>query len=83
MSGAGKAAADLRGAIRIARAASVGVTGNADRIVRAEAAVEAVEAMIAAANKLTFRLRDDRWEPIGDGLIRDFVAALARVDGAR
>lgn len=36
---------DLRGVIRIAKAASVGTTGNAPRIQRAEQALERVERM--------------------------------------
>ncbi len=43
--------ADLRGVIRIAKAASVGVTGNGPRIERAELALEAVAELIAAAER--------------------------------
>lgn len=43
---------DLRGVIRIAKAASVGVTGNGPRIDRAEKAVAALDDLIAAARGL-------------------------------
>lgn len=41
---------DLRGVVRIAKAASIGVTGNGPRIERAE---RAIDAMIAMANSQT------------------------------
>ena len=41
--------ADLRSVVRIAKAASVGVTGNAPRIERAEKAIAAVAELIEAA----------------------------------
>jgi hypothetical protein len=41
----------LRDVIRIARAASVGVTGNMPRLDRAEQAYAAVEALVRAARK--------------------------------
>jgi hypothetical protein len=41
--------ADLRGLVRIAKAASVGVTGNAARIERAERAIANVAELIEAA----------------------------------
>lgn len=41
---------DLRGLVRIAKATSVGVTGNGPRIERAEKAIEAVAKLIAAIN---------------------------------
>ena len=42
--------ADLRGVVRIAKAASTGVAGNAPRIERAEQAIAAVAELIEAAS---------------------------------
>lgn len=44
--------ADLRSVVRIAKAASVGVTGNAPRIERAEKAIAAVAELIEAVAKI-------------------------------
>lgn len=46
------ALADLRGVVRIAKSASIGVTGNTSRIERAEAAIAAVAEMIEALQNL-------------------------------
>lgn len=58
------AVTDLRGVIRIAKAASIGVTGNVPRIERAEQAVIAVLELTTAANELSrqigFRIDDPR-----------------------
>lgn len=40
--------ADLRGVVRIAKAASIGVTGNGPRIERAEAAIQSVAELVKA-----------------------------------
>lgn len=42
--------ADLRGVVRIAKAASVGVTGNGPRIQRAEQTIVAVAELVAAVS---------------------------------
>lgn len=65
----------LRGVIRIAKAASVGVTGNAPRIAAAEAAVAAVAELIEAGKEYA-----EHSEVIGP---QRLVAALARVQGGR
>jgi hypothetical protein len=49
VSGAVDVLADLRGVVRIAKAASIGVTGNAARIERAEKAIAALDQLIVAA----------------------------------
>lgn len=58
------AVTDLRGVIRIAKAASIGVAGNVPRIERAEQAVIAVLELTTAANELSrqigFRIDDPR-----------------------
>jgi hypothetical protein len=51
--------ADLRSVVRIARAASVGVTGNEPRIAAAERAIAGVAELIAAATEI----RDTAWGP--------------------
>lgn len=73
--------ADLRGVIRIAKAASLGVTGNAPRIERAERALEAVTTLrdkaAALADTITFRIDDPRAV-----MLDDLQAAIAAVGGA-
>lgn len=58
------AVTDLRGVIRIAKAASIGVAWNVPRIERAEQAVIAVLELTTAANELSrqigFRIDDPR-----------------------
>ena len=82
--------ADLRGVVRIARAASIGVSGNASRIERAEAAIAAVAELIEADkvfdeeregfNALYANIEElDRYE---DAEARR-AAALVRVGGAK
>lgn len=72
--------ADLRGVIRIAKAASVGVTGNGPRIERAEQALAAVAELIAVANEAKNALRGS-CEARHAAEIK-LRASLARVGGA-
>lgn len=74
--------ADLQGVVRIAKAASLGVTGNKPRIERAEQAIAAVAELIEAAAALCgaieFRIDDPR------NALRDrAVMALAGCGGAK
>ena len=52
MSGPVDVLADLQGVVRIAKAASLGVTGNKPRIERAEAAIAAVAKLVEATKKM-------------------------------
>ena len=69
--------ADLRGVVRIAKAASIGVSRRIEpRIQRAEKAIAAVAELIDAADAVTPCWHcedDDEWDRLG--------AALARVQG--
>lgn len=81
MSGPGYVLDELRSVARIAKAASIGVTGNAPRIERAEAAIAAVSDLIAAATAVS----DRDWTFLGDSERRDMYAlraALTRVGAA-
>jgi hypothetical protein len=49
--------ADIAGVVRIAKAASVGVTGNVPRIARAELALAAVADLVEAATESAAELR--------------------------
>lgn len=53
------ALADIRGVVRIAKAASIGVTGNGPRIERAEQGIAAVAELVEAAGKAQDTNRDD------------------------
>ncbi|NMW25990.1 hypothetical protein HFP05_16945 [Rhodanobacter denitrificans] len=81
MSGPVDVFADLRGVVRIAKAASIGVTGNAPRIERAECALEAVKRLrnqaAALAGAIEFRIDDPR-----AALLDDLRTAVANVGGA-
>ncbi len=73
--------ADLRGMLRIAKAASIGVTSNVPRIERAEAAIAAVSDLIAAATAVS----DRNWTFLGDSERQAMYAlrdALARMGAA-
>lgn len=48
--------ADLRGVLRIAKAASVGVTGNGPRIEQAEAAIAAVAELVSKSERVAATL---------------------------
>lgn len=72
---------DLRGVIRIAKAASYGVTGNQPRIERAEKAITAVAGLVDKARRLAdaveFRIDDPR------AALRDELrAAITAAGGA-
>lgn len=71
--------ADLRGVVRIAKAASFGVSGNAPRSARAEAAIAAVAELIEAAGSI----RDALNHPDGVSVAQydALCAALAGVQG--
>jgi len=77
---------DLRGVVRIAKAASVGVTGNGPRIERAEAGIAAVAELIEAVKaQQDFQRRWDASGAIvaeGVSVDRRLAAALARCTGA-
>jgi len=53
MSGPVDVLADLQGVVRIAKAASLGVTGNKPRIERAEQAIAAMSELIEAAKEFS------------------------------
>lgn len=72
---------NLRGVVRIARAASVGVSGNGPRIERAEVAIAAVAELIEAATAATEeRYHDGNSSREACDRLR---AALARVQGVQ
>jgi hypothetical protein len=73
--------ADLRGVVRIARAASVGIRGNTPRIERAEQAIAVVDELIASLPALIDIVRGRA--PVALGVIRRTEDALARVGGAK
>ena len=84
--------ADLQGVVRIAKAASLGVTGNKPRIERAEAAIAAVAKLIEAARHSTPHLLEELRAHDASGrqgypnlfsALRPLLAALARVGGAK
>lgn len=70
------ALADLRGVIRIAKAASIGVTGNAPRIAKAEAAVEVLAEFIEAV----MAEREATGQDLAAARART-IAVLARMQG--
>lgn len=73
--------ADLHGAIRIAKAASFGITGNAPRVERAERALETltrlVDHAVLIANAIEFRIDDPR-----AALLDDLKASITAAKGA-
>lgn len=72
------ALADLRVVLRIAKAASIGVTGNAPRIAKAEAAVELLADFIEAVKAE----REASGQDLAAARART-IALLARVGGGK
>ena len=70
--------ADLRGVVRIAKAASIGVTGNGPRIERAEQAIAAFAGLIEAMGRI---LQADDDQSLEQEDIEHARAALRRAGG--
>ena len=70
----------LRGVVRIAKAASIGVTGNGPRIERAEQAIAAVAELIAAAKDYEAHPYDA--EGVNIAARSRLLAALSNIEGA-
>lgn len=79
MSGSTDVLADLQGVVRIAKAASLGVTGNKPRIERAEQAIAAVAELIGFVQDCA----DGRPEAEPSECRKRAIDLLARIGGSK